>query len=110
LVKPVFACSIFEDYCKNRFTKRGITTHMLTAGKMPGLIPSMGAVEFLIGPATARTAVEDAASSGQKIYSSQTECLAGEAAGQVANYLSQYSAGEGWIPWCKAKSVKLAAE
>ena len=39
----------------------------------------MGTVEFLIGPATARTAVEYAASSGQKIYSSQTEYLAGEA-------------------------------
>jgi hypothetical protein len=28
-----------------------------------------------------------------------------EPAAQMANYLSQYSAEEGWIPWDKAKSV-----
>jgi hypothetical protein len=79
------------------------------SGRMPGVILSIGAGEFLLGPITAITVVEDVASSGQKIYSSQMEYLAGKTAGQVANYLSQYSADEGWIPQSKAKSVKLAA-
>ncbi len=79
------------------------------SGKMPGILLSMGAGEFLLGPITMITAVEDAASSGQKIYSSQIDYLAGKTADQMANYLSQYSADEGWIPLSKAKRVKLAA-
>ncbi len=78
------------------------------SGRMPGLLPAMGVGEFVVGPVTLITAVEDAASSGQKIYASQIEYLAGKSADQVADYLSQYSADEGWIPRSKAKSVKLA--
>jgi hypothetical protein len=84
------------------------TTHA-DSGRMPGLLPSMGVGELVLGPITALTAIEDAASSGQKIYSSQIEYLSGKTADQVANYLSQYSADNGWIPRSKAKSVKLAA-
>ena len=83
------------------------TTHA-DSGRMPGLLASMGVGEMVLGPITAITLVEDAASSGQKIYSSQIEYLAGKTADQVANYLSQYSADNGWIPRSKAKSVKLA--
>ena len=84
------------------------TTHA-DSGRMPGLLPSMGVGQMVLGPITAITMVEDAASSGQKIYSSQMEYLAGKTADQVANYLSQYEADNGWIPRSKAKSVKLAA-
>jgi hypothetical protein len=84
------------------------TTHA-DSGRMPGLLPSMGVGELVLGPITALTAIEDAASSGQKIYSSQIEYLSGKTAEQVANYLSQYSADNGWISRSKAKSVKLAA-
>ena len=84
------------------------TTHA-DSGRMPGLLPSMGVGQLVLGPITALTMVEDAASSGQKIYSSQMEYLAGKTADQVANYLSQYEADNGWIPRSKAKSVKLAA-
>jgi hypothetical protein len=76
---------------------------------MPGLIPSMGVGQMVLGPITAITMIEDAASSGQKIYSSQIEFLAGKTADQVSNYLSQYAADNGWIPRSKAKRVKLAA-
>jgi hypothetical protein len=76
---------------------------------MPGLLPSMGVGEMVLGPITMLTAIEDAASSGQKIYASQIEYLSGKTADQVANYLSQYSADNGWIPRSKAKRVKLAA-
>ncbi len=84
------------------------TTHA-DSGRMPGLLPSMGVGELVLGPITALTAIEDAASSGQKIYASQIEYLSGKTADQVANYLSQYSADNGWIPRSKAKRVKLAA-
>jgi hypothetical protein len=83
------------------------TTHA-DSGRMPGLLPSMGMGQLLLGPITLITAIEDTASSGQKIYSSQLEFLAGETADQVADYLSQYAADEGWIPRSKAKPVKLA--
>ena len=66
------------------------TTHA-DSGKMPGLAASMGLGELVLGPITAITAIEDAASSGQKIYSSQIEYLAGETSDQVARYLSQYA-------------------
>jgi hypothetical protein len=83
------------------------TTHA-DSGKMPGVLPSMGAGELALGPIKLITAVNDAASSGQKIYSSQIEYLAGKTADQVADYLSQYSVDEGWIPRNQAKSVKFA--
>lgn len=67
----------------------------------------MGFGELVLGPITAITAIEDAASSGQKIYSSQIDYLANETSDQVARYLSQYSADEGWIP--KRKAVHLAS-
>ncbi len=84
------------------------TTHA-DSGRMPGVLPSMGVGEVVLGPITALTMIEDAASSGQKIYASQIEYLAGQTADQVANYLSQYAADNGWIPRSKAKPVKLAA-
>jgi len=79
------------------------------SGKMPGIAASMGMGEVVIGPITAITAIEDAVSSGQKIYSSQIEYLAGETSDQVARYMSQYAATEGWIPKNKAERVKLAS-
>lgn len=78
------------------------------SGRMPGVLPAMGVGEVVLGPITVITAIEDAASSGQKIYSSQIEYLAGQTAAQVAAYLSQYSADQGWIPRSRAKTVKYA--
>ena len=52
---------------------------------------------------------KSAASTGEKIYSSQVDRLASKTGDQVARYLSQYSATEGWIPKNRAKSVNLAA-
>jgi hypothetical protein len=84
------------------------TTHA-DSGKMPGVVPSLGAGELVLGPITAISAIEDAVSSGQKIYISQIDYLASETGDQVARYLSQYSAQEGWIPRSKAESVHLAS-
>jgi hypothetical protein len=79
------------------------------SGRMPGLAESMPLGVFLIGPITAISMVGDAASTGQKIYSTQMEYLAGETGDQISNYLSQYAADESWIPGNKAKSVHLVA-
>jgi hypothetical protein len=80
------------------------------SGRMPGLAESAPLGVFLIGPITALSMVEDAASTGQKIYSTKMEYLAGETGDQISNYLSQYAADESWIPGYKAKSVKLVGD
>jgi Domain of unknown function (DUF4410) len=77
------------------------------SGKMPAA--SMGFGEMFLGPITLIAGIENAVSSGQKIYSSQIEYLSSESGDQVAGYLSQYSAAEGWIPRNKAKSVHLTS-
>ena len=73
------------------------TTHA-NSGKMPGVAASLGFGEMLLGPITLITGVEDAVSSGQKIYVSQIDYLASETGDQITRYLSQYAAAEGWIP------------
>ena len=78
------------------------------SGRMPGVAASIGFGAFVLGPITAISAIEDAFSSGQKIYVSQIDYLASETGDQVARYLSQYSADEHWIPRSKAKPVHLA--
>jgi Domain of unknown function (DUF4410) len=83
------------------------TTHA-NSGKMPGIAVSIAFGEFLLGPITIIAAVEDAVSSGQKIYVSQIDYLAAETGDQVARYLSQYATLEHWIPRNKARPVHLA--
>jgi hypothetical protein len=85
-----------------RFTTRA------DSGRMPGVLASLGAGELFIGPITLLSGVENALSSGQKIYVSQIEYLGNQTGNEVAKYLSQYAASEGWIPKSKAESVHLA--
>jgi uncharacterized protein DUF4410 len=80
------------------------------SGKMPGLLPSLGVGELFIGPITTLSKVKDTASTGQKIYSSQIDHLAGRTGDEVARYLSQYGAHEGWIPRERVQSVRIAAD
>ena len=84
-------------------------TTRANSGKMPGVAASLGVGEMFVGPITLITGVEEALSSGQKIYVSQIDYLADETGNEVAKYLSQYAASEGWIPASKAKSVHLAS-
>src|ERR1700730_2058735 len=86
-----------------RFTTRA------NSGKMPGVAASLGVGEMFVGPITLITGVEEALSSGQKMYVSQVDYLADETGSEVAKYLSQYSATEGWIPRSKAMPVHLAS-
>ena len=85
------------------------TTHA-DSGKMPGIVPSLGVGELFIGTITVLAKAKAAVSGGQKIYSSQIDYLASRTGDEVARYLSQYAAHEGWIPQEHAQSVKLAAD
>jgi hypothetical protein len=85
------------------------TTHA-DSGKMPGIVPSLGVGELFIGTITVLAKAKAAVSGGQKIYSSQIDHLASGTGDEVARYLSQYAAHEGWIPQEHAQSVKLAAD
>jgi hypothetical protein len=48
------------------------TTHA-DSGKMPGVLPSMGVGELVLGPINLIIGIKDAALNGQKIYSPQIE-------------------------------------
>jgi hypothetical protein len=85
------------------------TTHA-DSGKMPGIVPSLGVGQLVIGTITVLGKGKAAVSGGQKIYSSQIDHLAGRTGDEVARYLSQYAAYEGWIPQEHAQSVRLAAK
>lgn len=85
------------------------TTHA-NSGKMPGIGASIGFGTLLLGPITLLTVIEDSISSGQKIYVSQIDYLAGETADQITRYLSQYAAAEHWIPRNKARPVHFAGQ
>jgi hypothetical protein len=100
---------VFRVFHAERAEVLAFMTHA-DSGKMPGLIPSMGVGELFIGPITALSKAKDVASTGQKIYSTQIDYLARETGDQLARYLSQYAAAEGWIPRKHAESVKLAAD
>lgn len=80
------------------------------SGRMPGLAETLPLGVFLIGPITVLSTVENSASTGQKIYSTQMEYLASETGDEISRYLSQYSAEESWIPEDKAKSVNLTPD
>ena len=82
------------------------TTHA-DSGRMPGLAESMPLGVILIGPVTAMSTLENTASTGQKIYSTEIEYLAAETGDQVASYLSQYAAEESWI--AAGRSANLVA-
>jgi len=80
------------------------------SGKLPGMAESVGFGFLFIGPITMLSSISDAASAGQKIYSTQMDVLAAQTGDQIARYLSQYSADQGWIPPSRAKSVNLATD
>jgi hypothetical protein len=79
------------------------------SGRMPGVLASLGAGELFVGPITLLSGMEDALSSGHMIYVSQIEYLADETGNEVANYLTQYYAAQGWIPPRKAGRVHYAS-
>jgi Domain of unknown function (DUF4410) len=100
---------VFRAAYGERAEVLAFTTHA-DSGKMPGLLPSLGVGELFIGPITAVSKAKDTASPGERIYTSQIDYLASRTGDDVARYLSQYAAQEGWIPRERAQSVRLAAD
>ncbi|HUY27784.1 MAG TPA: DUF4410 domain-containing protein [Candidatus Binataceae bacterium] len=77
------------------------------SGKMPGAAVTMGAGAAAQGGVTAGMAATNAAMSGGKLYTSQTEYLSDKTADQVVAYLSEYFAKQGWISHEHAQKAKL---
>lgn len=100
---------VFRVAQRERVEILAFTTHA-DSGRMPGLAESLPLGVFLIGPITMFSTIENTATSGQKIYSTQIDYLAGETGDQIAGYLSQYFVEQSWIPANKARSVKLVSD
>ena len=67
------------------------------SGKLPGAAPTLGAGAVAQGGVTAGMAVANAASSGAKTYKSDVTRMAAASGDQVARYLSEFFAKQGWI-------------
>ena len=75
------------------------------SGKMPGAGPTMGAGVVAQGGVTAGMVVANTAVSGVKTYKSDVARMAAASGDQVARYLSEFFAKQGWI---KADQVRKA--
>jgi hypothetical protein len=75
------------------------------SGKMPGAAPMLGAGAVVSGGVTAGMVVANAAVSGVKTYKSDVARMAATSGDQVARYLSEFFAKQGWI---RADQVRKA--
>lgn len=75
------------------------------SGKLPGAAPTLGAGAVAQGGVTAGMAVANATASGVKTYSSDVARMAAASGDQVARYLSEFFAKQGWI---RADQVRKA--
>ena len=75
------------------------------SGKMPGAAPTLGAGAALQGGVSAGMVVANAAVSGVKTYKSDVARMAAGSGDQVARYLSEFFAKQGWI---RADQVRKA--
>jgi len=75
------------------------------SGKMPGAAATMGAGAVAAGGVSAGMVVANAAVSGVKTYKSNVARMAAESGDQVARYLSEFFAKQGWI---RADQVRKA--
>ena len=67
------------------------------SGKLPGVAPTLGAGAAAQGGVTAGMAVANATVSGVKTYNSDVARMAAASGDQVARYLSEFFAKQGWI-------------
>lgn len=75
------------------------------SGKMPGAAPTLGVGAAAQGGVTAGMVVANAAVSGVKTYKSDVARMAAGSGDQVARYLSEFFARQGWI---RADQVRKA--
>jgi hypothetical protein len=67
------------------------------SGKLPGAAPLLGAGAVVQGGVTTGMVVGNAAVSGVKTYKSDVARMAAASGDQVARYLSEFFAKQGWI-------------
>jgi len=77
------------------------------SGKMPGAATTMGAGAVAAGGVTAGMVAANAAVSGVKVYKSDVARMAADSGDQVARYLSEFFAKQGWI---RADQVRKARQ
>ena len=75
------------------------------SGKMPGAAPTLGVGAAVQGGVTAGMVVANTAVSGVKTYKSDVARMAAASGDQVARYLSEFFAKQGWI---RADQVRKA--
>jgi hypothetical protein len=77
------------------------------SGKLPGAAPVLGAGAVAQGGVTAGMAVTNAAVSGVKTYKSDVARMAAASGDQVARYLSEFFAKQGWIRPDQVRKARL---
>ena len=77
------------------------------SGKMPGAAATLGVGAAAQGGVTAGMAVANAAVSGVKTYKSDVARMAAASGDQVARYLSEYFAKQGWIRPDQVRKARL---
>ena len=82
------------------------TTHS-DSGKLPGAAPMLGAGAVAQGGVTAGTVVANAAVSGVKTYKSDVARMAASSGDQVARYLSEFFAKQGWIRSDQVRKARI---
>jgi hypothetical protein len=75
------------------------------SGNLPGAAPALGAGAVAAGGVTAGMVLANAAMSGVRVYKSDIARMAAASGDQVARYLSEFFAKQGWI---RADQVRKA--
>lgn len=77
------------------------------SGKFPGVAPTMGAGAVAQGGVTAGMVVANGAVSGVKTYKSDVARMAASSGDQVARYLSEFFAKQGWIRGDQVRKARV---
>ena len=82
-------------------------TTQADSGKLPGVAPSMAAGAVASGGVTAGMVVANAAVAGVKTYKSDVARMAAASGDQVARYLSEFFAKQGWIRGDQVRKARM---
>jgi len=77
------------------------------SSKMPGAAPMLGAGAVVQGGVTAGMVVANATVSGVKSYKSDVARMAAASGDQVARYLSEFFAKQGWIRQDQVRKARM---
>ena len=83
------------------------TTHS-DSGAMPGAVPTLGAGAVVQGSVHAGSVITHATVSGVRTYHSEVARMAGASGDQIARYLSEFFAAQGWIRSDQVRKARLA--